>query len=291
MEIFVIGSSNNIIGHHHSSNSNSKTKSSQLINSKPPSSSDSHHLQHTKYDKKQPNEEKHQQQQQHHYPASLPHQYPNINELPYIFNVGIGKSGTTTLKTFFDCVGYRNITSHYNCGDRDDRCAYCFMDAIHKNITVDKACKGNTKIHCQIESHKECLFPQMSSLADIDRIHPNAKYIFTYRNVTSWVHSVNHWYNLADTLYKCIQTNQTILNPTIVDEKGITRDEILSRLFTALYEHVQKYFWNRPNDLLIIDVANPYTELQLRSFLNLPYKDREHCIFHKNINILNNDHV
>lgn len=123
---------------------------------------------------------------------------------PFVFVVGLPKSGTTSLHKYFECGGLHS--SHWTCGDI--RCGECIEQNILKHQTPLLGC-GSFDVYTQMDvvgdGNHSCYFPQLSALDIIYETYPNATYIFNTRPFAHWNRSIHNWYNMHYRLReKCI---------------------------------------------------------------------------------------
>ena len=122
-----------------------------------------------------------------------------------ILVVGLPKTGTSTIHSFFARSGYRS--SHYKCMD-DLFCGLCIKAAVQQGKPPLKSC-GDYEVWAQmdIENLGLCHFPQIHNLEELHQESPNATFILSHRNMTRWARSVTNWVgaarSMASRLWKC----------------------------------------------------------------------------------------
>lgn len=123
-----------------------------------------------------------------------------------ILSMGLPKTGTSAIHSFFERSGYRS--SHYKCVN-NLLCGLCIRVAVEKGKPPLQTC-GNYEVWAQmdIENLGNCHFPQISNLEAIHREAPTATMILSLRNMTRWVRSVKNWVgggerSMAARLTKC----------------------------------------------------------------------------------------
>lgn len=145
----------------------------------------------------------------------------NMLTRPLVVMLGLGKSGTQTTNTFFNCAGWN--ASHWSCKSVDRRpefCATCVLRWLANTMPaindlderrIDHAVElrrecGNFDVFSQIDvatSHT-CVMPQLFFLHALLARLPNACFLMTYRSESSWIESVAHWGSLKKrTLASC----------------------------------------------------------------------------------------
>lgn len=123
-----------------------------------------------------------------------------------ILQVGMPKTGTTSIHTFFERSGYRS--SHYRCINRH-YCGLCIRAALQKGEPALKAC-GDYEVWAQmdVENLGQCHLPQIVNLEELHNEAPNATFILSHRNMTRWAKSVKNWVginrSMGARLAKCV---------------------------------------------------------------------------------------
>ena len=120
-----------------------------------------------------------------------------VTRLPVI-DVGLPKSGTTSVYDFFACGGLR--TSHWQCGSAGF-CGQCMHANLERGQPLLEGC-GDYDVFAEINVtpqdnalHKvdTCYFPQVSSLPQLYEAAPNATWVLSLRPTANWVASVGAW--------------------------------------------------------------------------------------------------
>ncbi len=169
-----------------------------------------------------------------------------------IFGIGLSKTGTTSLASALAVLGYRVKDymgiEHYTPGSVPDECL-AVIDA-HDALTDT---------------------PIPSFFRALDKLYPGSKFILTVRDRAAWLRSCRKQFTQAHAdkqneahrqlfmdLYGCV----------IFDEQK----------FSFGYERhlksVLEYFKDRPNDLLVLDVAAGEGWEKLFAFLGKPIPDQ-----------------
>lgn len=138
----------------------------------------------------------------------------NLPELPVakqrllptpILLVGLPKTGTSTIHSFFARSGYQS--SHFRCAN-ELYCGLCIKAAVHQGKPPLKTC-GDYEVWAQmdVENLGQCHFPQIHNLEILHEEAPNATFVLSHRNMTRWFRSVKHWAgnmrSMAARLQKC----------------------------------------------------------------------------------------
>lgn len=116
-----------------------------------------------------------------------------------VINVGMPKTGSTSLQNLFIQSGQANNNSyqnarHFHCGKDIGPCGACIQKAIENNKPPLASC-GNYTVWTQLDypMYNDCYFPQVSALEEIVKENPDAVLILPLRNVSRWINSINKW--------------------------------------------------------------------------------------------------
>lgn len=167
-----------------------------------------------------------------------------------ILLVGMPKTGTSTIHSFFERSGYRS--SHFRCLNNTLYCGLCIKVAIEQHKPPLKTC-GDYEVWAQmdIENLGQCHFPQIHNLEILHQEAPHATFLLSLRNMTRWAHSVQNWVgnvrSLAARLSKC---------------KGGPKSKHAQDLIQWHYEHIQRireFVKNHPSHTLLeINIEDPH---------------------------------
>ena len=131
-------------------------------------------------------------------------------KLPVI-NLGLPKSGSTSLRDFFACG---NLTaSHFKCNGSP--CGMCVDQNLQAGRPALHGC-GDYHVWAQldwapiglpIKPKKRCFFPQLSALKELHEQYPEATFVLPTRPPRHWIASVGNWqhddYNMREVLAAC----------------------------------------------------------------------------------------
>lgn len=165
-----------------------------------------------------------------------------------IILVGMPKTGTSTIHSFFVRSGYRS--SHFHCINKL-YCGLCIKVAIEQGKPPLQTC-GDYEVWTQmdVENLGQCYFPQIHNLDVLHQEAPNATFILTHRNMTHWARSVTNWVgnvrSMAARLTKC---------------KGGPKSRYPKDLIEWHNEHIQRirdFVHSHPSHTLVeIDIEDP----------------------------------
>ena len=131
-------------------------------------------------------------------------------KLPVI-NLGLPKSGSTSLRDFFSCG---NLTaSHFKCNGAP--CGMCVDQNLQAGRPALHGC-GDYHVWAQldwapiglpIKKKKQCFFPQLSALKELHEQYPEATFVLPTRPPRHWIASVDNWqhadYRMREVLAAC----------------------------------------------------------------------------------------
>ena len=163
-----------------------------------------------------------------------------------VFNLGLPKSGSTSMQDFFTCVGRKSFHWQYNRTYIGD----CVLDAVTNNVLIEKV--RNVKCNylrgfdvlAQMDyaSAKKCHLPQIMDLNYLNRMYPDALYVLPLRPSADWAKSVSGWSDLKDRIINCVNQHN-LYNLTYVKKND--KQKFLAKFYDAHKEYIQSYFLNR----------------------------------------------
>ena len=110
-----------------------------------------------------------------------------------VINLGLPKTGSTTLHHFFQCGGFSS--SHWFCGGKK-KCAECIRANLKNGSAPLEGC-DNFAVFTQIDDPSllpsSCYFPQVDALQALYRHYPHALFLLPRRNSGAWTRSVRKW--------------------------------------------------------------------------------------------------
>lgn len=150
---------------------------------------------------------------------------------PKVFCIGFHKTGTTSLGAALEILGYK-VSGAFGVNKGDiDRTAFT------------KACKLAKKHDAFQDNPWPILFREM------DQEFPHSRFILTLRDDTQWMRSVLKHFSGKDTPMR-----RWIYGADAGDPQG--NEAIYLQRYQRHNAAVIDYFKDRPNDLLIINLAN-----------------------------------
>jgi hypothetical protein len=206
-----------------------------------------------------------------------------------LINLGLPKSGTTTLQNYLNCP-YRTprIEQSYHWAfsyHPEVVIADCVIEAIRRNTTLHSIEGGcNTHWDAITEVSACCrqgvsILPQVTHLSWLLAIYLDAQFVYTWRPPESWATSAIH-YNIATDLVTFLRQ----MNNSDYTMVGDSEFAILTNFFIQHYHHVLKLFENHPKDLLVVDIESPITGDVLDEVLGLDdERNSVPCFGHHNV--------
>ena len=121
-----------------------------------------------------------------------------------VINLGLPKSGTTTLHGFLECGNVRS--SHWRCGKMP--CGVCIAQNIRKQKAPFTGC-GSYKAWAQMDilepANGRCSLPQTHHAQTLLSHYPNALFVLPLRNPVAWSDSIHRWEKHMDRrLAQCV---------------------------------------------------------------------------------------
>ena len=164
--------------------------------------------------------------------------------LPVVI-VGLNKAGTSSIRDYFRCGGFK--TSHYFCndGDQNPSCGSIIKGNIQRGDPP--FAEMNWEVYSEINDHKICYYPQMQALEELHRHYANATFILNLRNTTQWVDSVKAWGHGPEALWKKIIKCDL---PGLPVGKGSTDFELAS-WFKTHTKRVREFVSNHASHKLV----------------------------------------
>jgi len=214
---------------------------------------------------------------------SLPRK--NFNK---IFCIGYNKTGTTSLEFILKALGYKLP-----------------KQAEQELRIVKQLYKGNFQpliefCHCY-EAFQDMPFSQGIVYAQVDCLFPNSKFILTVREPNKWFESLTRFHLSGILKMQNIESIEQVNEDTFKDKTVYLYENYVYEIFKRhvskvenlhlkhdwsllynkdhyikIYEErnkgIIKYFQDRPNDLLIIDLEREKDISKVLYFLGLPAK-------------------
>ena len=157
-----------------------------------------------------------------------------------IFGIGFHKTGTKTLQGSLEILGYRV------CGPRQDLLP----------LVKQGRYRGVFDVVERYDAFQDNPWPMLYKILDLE--YPGSKFILTVRDEEKWIKSVVNYFGDKETsMRKWIYG--------LGSPKG--NEELYINTFKKHNSDVKRYFLNRPDDLLVIDLTAGEGWEMLCSFL------------------------
>ena len=140
---------------------------------------------------------------------------------PLVINLGMPKTGTTSLTKYFKQLGIE--CAHWKTKDKRI-IGEAMTSSLHSKKPIFKDLP-NVRCLTQMDFCRwtdkkrrisECFWPQIDMLQTLVKRFPSAKFILTTRNVDSWFDSVSRWSDLLDRI-RC--SSSSLLRYNATDEE------------------------------------------------------------------------
>jgi hypothetical protein len=164
-----------------------------------------------------------------------------------IFGIGLGKTGTKSLATALNLLGFT---------------------CLHDWFTIKRS----------MRFERERDYPLLSTLANdynafvdfpiwreyptLDKTYPNSKFIWTVRDLDSWLNSRKR--HIEFRVIRKLRGDPYVPFKTEYDEN------YERRLYFKHHKRITKYFKNRENDVLVLDISSGDGWEKLCAFLDKP---------------------
>ena len=175
-----------------------------------------------------------------------------------VFEIGKMKTGTTSLGRAFEILGYKHKGWSLKIYNQ-------FLESDKKDY----------KILYEVIDNYDAFVDAPWSSCDyriLDKKYPNSKFILLERDDESWIRSMEHW--CSPKLNKDWETWPSEFDRSGIDERWVRdRDNLIKEKLDSKklhYSERKKYFKDRPNDLLVMNICDGEGWGVLCPFLNKP---------------------
>ena len=149
-----------------------------------------------------------------------------------VFGIGWAKTGTTTLGSCFEILGYNHQTQDLK-------------------LTLDLEKNDFSRIFASVDAHDTFEdWPWLILYKELDTQYPNSKFIMTTREQTGWVKSYKNMLKTQGKASGHMNKIRTILYS--LPFPNVTEEQLIER-YDKHVADVKEYFKDRPNDLLILN--------------------------------------
>lgn len=198
-----------------------------------------------------------------------------------IFCIGYNKTGTTSMKAILKQYGFELP----NQQDQEAR-------LVEQTFATDYT--EFNRFISQYDAFQDLPFSQGLSFVAADVLFPDSKFVLTTRDTDEWFRSLATFHEKKfgidtsnfsekqarekfDYLFPGYMYSRAknMISSESVSKKSISWEKLYDKNFrTEIYERrneqIQKYFFERPDKLLVIDVTKEKTTEKICRFLNIP---------------------
>ena len=216
-----------------------------------------------------------------------------------VLNVGMPKSGSTTLHRYYTCKGLNS--THWTDNTPGGFEGLCMRDAVRAGLPPLETCSHHaqalmqmdvafpfghrnqrygTSEHHSVSSRDDCFFPQLSVLEELHAENEDATFVLTFRPVRDWVNSMVNWYELMERLRKCHLPNLPRGIPDLSSSSpggnngsgNNNRNNknnkdvraVMAHFFCSHVNHVRSFVAKHPSHTLLeLDLYDPNTPVLL----------------------------
>ena len=195
-----------------------------------------------------------------------------------IINLGMPKSGTTTLHHLMGCMGLSS--AHWGCrssGSTSKACG-CHFKVCHEAGEPLLSCSPgyDSYIQMDIVEYSFCHFPQITGVDNLMTNYPDATFVMTTRSPEKWAHSVYYWRAMARRIAYCELPDPFNIDPSSVREENYS--DTLSQFYTDHVAFIKAKAAEHGIKLLVVNIEDPKS---VSAFLK-KMGAKEECWGHQN---------
>lgn len=212
---------------------------------------------------------------------------------PLLLNVGLPKSGSTSLTAFLRCAfpEWKGKITHQICDHaatgRRVTCGECLMHNIKRNLPPLQGC-GDFNAIAQLDSTPfydplACIFPQVNYLQMLADAYPNAIFTMPLRPSQAWESSVGRWNPRPGDPDVDFDRRVRLCNLPYLP---ITWNRSLAEMYDLHTAYIRGFFSLRPHLKLVeFNITSPSAGVDLASGLGISESKGE-CWGRHNVNTL-----
>jgi len=160
---------------------------------------------------------------------------------PKVFGLGLSRTGTKSLTAALRLLGFNVV--HYPT----DQESFAVMARGDGRFPLLEHCDGLTDI------------VTIPYLAELDALHPGSRFVLTVRAKEDWLHSMQvHWWGKPVVMPGYEDTSamrvRGLLRAAVFGCYEFNQDR-LARIYDEHVARVRRYFRDRPDDLLVLDIV------------------------------------
>jgi len=204
-----------------------------------------------------------------------------------VLNMGMPKTGSSTLSQFFECIGLNGTHQVFRNGKGDKEWeGICMRDAVNIGLPPLDTCAKDQHFMMQLDtiypfgmsgnnagmaqtskSRDECFFPQLSLLEAFHQEAPNATFVLNFRPMREWIKSMRGWGDMMHRFQLCHLPNMPRGFPeNIHNETAMT--PVMHHFVCSHILHVRHFVEEFPSHALIeLDLYDSNTSAMVMSEL------------------------
>ena len=165
-----------------------------------------------------------------------------------ILNMGFPKCGSSSLQALFQKSGFNSM--HYRC--KGEACGLCMQRRAKAKQNLLEGC-GNATAFTQMDFtiRFNCIFPQIVYLEELYRAAPHATWLLPFRNVSSWIRSMNNWGGATYLMTERLDTRCDFPQLGFTKAQTNKTDADFIRLYCKHVQHVRGFVKSHPSLSLI----------------------------------------
>jgi hypothetical protein len=193
-----------------------------------------------------------------------------LDEMHKVFGIGLSRTGTASLAEALNMLGINTI--HYP----------------HDSQTFDELEKGQYKLSILKKYQGITDITVAPYYVQLDQSYPRSKFILTIRNKSDWLTSIENHLRVLESNWDKFETQfkkfTLFINASIFGAIKFNKERFL-HVYEAHFKNVCDYFKDRPQDLLLYDIADGDGWEKLCPFLDI---DPPNVKFpHRNLSLAN----
>ena len=174
-----------------------------------------------------------------------------------IFGIGLSKTGTSSLGIALNQMGIPT------------------KDFPHDPVTLSQLESGDYRL--KLLSHFDAITdtPVVPYYPQLDKLYPGSKFVLTVRDIESWLRSIrDHWADRGAWLeVNPVQKRFAYFINTAVYGSIAFNEDRFRYVYDLHLREVRRYFADRPDDLLEVDICAGETMGRLGHFLGVDVAD------------------
>ncbi len=168
-----------------------------------------------------------------------------------IFCIGFQKTGTTSMNTALQDLGF-SVKS-------------VFGNDMEYSALKHQYIEKGLALAAEYDAVEDMPWPLL--YRELDKAFPNAKFILTVRDTTSWLRSIcDHFGSNPDPMQQ-LTYGESFSAP-------IGNEDHYCRVYEAHNASVEEYFADRPEDLLVLNLSDGNSWEKICTFIDVPVPNK-----------------